>query len=339
MKKRELAEKIISVFDEAELRELESSAPRVPVSEYNMKTLLALADPDAEFEGEADESGVRELEELLRDFLERSWPEEPRAHKYVIASCLALAFIFGKPLHPEKAAHYHTVVENSAASYYCPAKEPGTLCDFCAAQKADFFTERTKRRCAETAARFGKLSAKLQEITTGAGFPDSGVLETKDIRCYDGVREMCEKNVCRAYGRTWACPPAVGTLEQCRARIAEYDKMLLFSRAYLLDGDMDFEGVREAMKDFKQRVRELDRSLGSVLPERLTLSNESCDICPGCSYPDSPCRFPQEMHPAIEGFGLNISELAGLSGVRYINGRSTVTFFGAVLYREKREAR
>ena len=332
MEKSDLAVRILSAFDENELRRLESQTPGVPVSEYNIKTILALADPEKEFTGEADESGVRALEELLRDFLTRNWPEEPRAHKYVIASCLALAFIFGKPLHPERAAHYHTVVENSAASYYCPAKEPGTLCDFCAARQAEPFTERKRRLCAETAARFGRLSAQVQEIITDAGFPSSGVIETKDIRCHEDVREMCEKNVCRAYGRTWACPPATGTLEQCRARIAGYDKMLLFSRAYLLDGDMDFEGVKEAMKDFKRRVRELDGSLGPVLPERLTLSNESCDICADCSYPDAPCRCPKDMHPAIEGFGLNISELAGLSGIKYLNGRSTVTFFGAVLY-------
>ncbi|MBQ9912152.1 MAG: hypothetical protein IJM49_03895 [Firmicutes bacterium] len=46
------------------------------------------------------------------------------------------------------------------------------------------------------------------------------------------------------------------------------------------------------------------------------------------------CRFPDELQPSIEGYGLYVLELARLAGIRYNNGQSTVTFFGAVVYSE-----
>ena len=73
----------------------------------------------------------------------------------------------------------------------------------------------------------------------------------------------------------------------------------------------------------------------ATLPEAQILSNESCGRCAECTYPDAPCRFPEELYHSIEGYGLNVSELAGQAGIRYMNGPSTVTFFGAVLYGER----
>ena len=65
----------------------------------------------------------------------------------------------------------------------------------------------------------------------------------KQARSDPWVRELCEQNTCRQYGASWACPPAVGTLEECQARVQSYDAMLLFSRRYTLCDSFDFESM------------------------------------------------------------------------------------------------
>lgn len=65
----------------------------------------------------------------------------------------------------------------------------------------------------------------------------------KQARSDPWVRELCRQNTCRQYGASWACPPAVGTLEECQARAQSYDAMLLFSRRYTLCDSFDFESM------------------------------------------------------------------------------------------------
>ena len=97
---------------------------------------------------------------------------------------------------------------------------------------------------------------------------------------------------------------------------------------------MDFRAVGAAMEDFKVCSRTLGRLTRPQYPGLLILSNESCRRCEHCTWPDAPCRFPEDLQPSIEGFGFIVSELAQQAGIPYLNGKNSVTFFGAVLYDE-----
>ena len=172
----------------------------------------------------------------------------------------------------------------------------------------------------------------LKKAAANSGCSEYGVIPTAELRFYPEIRRICEENTCRGYGRTWACPPAVGTLEQCRDRVMKYDQMFLFSQKFDLEDSFDFEGMHQGMMDFKGTVDRLAELVKPMLPDTLILSNEGCGRCKVCTYPDAPCRFPDKLYPSIEGFGFIVSELAVKAGIRYNNGPNTVTFFGAVLY-------
>ena len=86
------------------------------------------------------------------------------------------------------------------------------------------------------------------------------------------------------------------------------------------------------MISFKTTVDRFAENAKTLIPNALILSNESCNRCKKCTYPDAPCRFPDKLYPSIEGFGFIVSELATQAGIKYNNGPNTVTFFGAVLY-------
>lgn len=172
----------------------------------------------------------------------------------------------------------------------------------------------------------------LEQLFNRTGVFQHGIVNTAEIRFTQEVRAMCEVNTCQRYGKAWSCPPGLGTVDECQKRIQRYDKMLVFTVKYDLEDSFDYEGMTAGMTRFKQTCREIDAALKPYLKDYLILSNEGCDLCKECTYPDAPCRFPDRAHGSIEGYGIFVSELAKQAGVNYINGENTVTYFGAIVY-------
>lgn len=172
---------------------------------------------------------------------------------------------------------------------------------------------------------------RLEAVLAPAGVQRWGFLDPKEIPFDPSVRAVCQGNTCRGYGATWACPPGVGTLEECREQCLSYEKMLVFSVAYPLEDSFDFEAMRAGMLDFKEVCDRVADTAGPIVPGFLLLSNESCFRCRSCTYPDEPCRFPERLHPSIEGYGILVSRLARLAGIPY-GASGTVTYFGALLF-------
>jgi predicted metal-binding protein len=108
--------------------------------------------------------------------------------------------------------------------------------------------------------------------------------------------------------------------------------MLVFSAKYELEDSTDFEAMLEGAKDFRRIARNVDEAVKPQLSDYLILSNEGCDMCESCTYPDAPCRFPGRVQGSIEGYGIFVSKLAQQAGMRYNNGENTITYFGAMLY-------
>ena len=70
---------------------------------------------------------------------------------------------------------------------------------------------------------------KVKDAAMQSGMGQTEFISVKELVLYPEIRKICEENTCRNYGTTWACPPAVGTLEECRERLNRYDTMLLFT--------------------------------------------------------------------------------------------------------------
>ena len=167
-----------------------------------------------------------------------------------------------------------------------------------------------------------------------AGITEIGEVDIDELRHEEWVRTLCEENACHNYNTTWACPPAVGTLEECRDRCRAYEHMLLFCKVYRLRESYDLEGMYDSMHLFRRTVDRFDEFVGSLLKHHLFLANGGCDTCKTCSWPDRPCRFPDRLHHSIEGYGFNIMRMAEAAGMEYNHGYNTITLFGALLYSE-----
>lgn len=158
-----------------------------------------------------------------------------------------------------------------------------------------------------------------------AEIPMDKLVYTEDSRSY------CAANKCRSYGASWACPPAVGSLEKCRAECEGYSHFFLFARMYELEDSLDIEGMGDAHDDFQERVDKLGEDIRSETADFLLLNNEGCSRCDECTYPDAPCRFPEQLYPSIEGYGFLVSELAKQAGIPYTGKPTELRYFGAVL--------
>ena len=171
------------------------------------------------------------------------------------------------------------------------------------------------------------LEKKIKEV----GFFQYGVINTMDIHFSQEVRAMCEVNTCQQYGKTWACPPAVGTVEECKKRIQQYEKMLVLAGKYDLEDSFDFEGMMASAKKFTASCRAFDSAIKPYLEHYLMFAKAGCDLCKECTYPHSPCRFPEQVHGSLEGNGMFVNEIAKMAKVNYSNGTNTVTYFTALV--------
>lgn len=167
---------------------------------------------------------------------------------------------------------------------------------------------------------------------TEIGIYQFGIISTTEIIFEQEIRKMCENNVCRLYGKTWACPPAVGTVEECRQRCCRYTRAMVFNAVYPLENSFDYEGMMRGHSAFKNLCDRLYAAIKPQMQSFLILSNEGCKRCKNCTYPSAKCRYSEMLFPSLEGFGINVAKLAETANLKYINGDNTVTYFGMLLF-------
>jgi len=178
-----------------------------------------------------------------------------------------------------------------------------------------------------------KICDDIIKYAKEIGITEIAPLDIASLEFEDWVRDIC-KNSCRFYNTSWACPPAVGTLDECRLRCEGFGNMLLFDRKYEIEDSFDWEGMTAAMRDFKDVSMRLESFVRPLVGKMLMLTGKGCEKCEKCTWPDAPCRFPERLHNSLEGYGFNVSKLAASAGMHYIGGQNTITYFGAVLYNE-----
>lgn len=176
----------------------------------------------------------------------------------------------------------------------------------------------------------------LRQFVLDSGAFRAGVLDVDTIPFEPEFRKLCESNACGMYGRSWMCPPDIGPVEELIVQAKRFRQILVFQTVNALEDSYDFEGMLAAggemnrlMADLRQKLTELN-----VRPY-LLLGAGGCRVCQRCAKADGqPCRNPEQALSSLEAYGINVSALAPMAGMKYINGSDTVTFFGAVFLGE-----
>jgi predicted metal-binding protein len=180
------------------------------------------------------------------------------------------------------------------------------------------------------------MPSTLVDIALGVGFEQAAEASADILTVNPLVRDACTVNRCHSYGRNWVCPPACGDLEHYATQLAALDRVLLVQTVTTLEDDYDYEGMMAAAAMHRQRFRNLANTMQQEQPDdfanMLFLSAGACDCCRECSYPDAPCRFPDQAFVSMEAAGLLVSEVCEKAGISYYNGRHTITYTSCLVY-------
>ena len=165
-----------------------------------------------------------------------------------------------------------------------------------------------------------------------AGFTGAVPVEMSALVPHPQVREMCAADRCQMYGRSWSCPPACGTLEQCGTRMSKYKRGILVQTTGALEDDFDLESIAQTERRHKKAFLDLTRQVRLIRPDCLPLTAGCCTLCRRCTYPHRPCRFPQKRLSSMEAYGLLVSDVCLKSGVPYNHGPRTITYTACILF-------
>ena len=165
------------------------------------------------------------------------------------------------------------------------------------------------------------------------GFDDACDLDMASLVVMDEVRDMCAANRCHAYGKNWSCPPGCGTVDECRERIAQYSRGVLVQTVGAMEDDFDIDGINAAQERHKKNFSAYAAAVRKSFPDCLPLSAGSCHRCAECTYPDAPCRFPEERLSSMEAYGLLVGDVCKKSGMPYYRGTHTITFTSCILFK------
>ena len=156
-------------------------------------------------------------------------------------------------------------------------------------------------------------------------------VDPHEIEFSERIRYVCEHE-CPMYGKSWACPPAVGSVEACKARVRAYSGALVFTSLSETADITDIQATLATRGPHEALTRQVRDILRQYSPDVLTLSTESCAVCEHCAYPDAPCRHPERMFPCVESYGIVATALAEQNGIEFYNG-NLVTWFSVLCYR------
>ena len=146
------------------------------------------------------------------------------------------------------------------------------------------------------------------------------------------IRYICSAE-CPMYGKTWACPPAVGEVSLCKAKCLSYNSCLMIGTITEAEDIADIDetlATRPAHEEITNLVGEMLRQQNT---EPYILSTEACAICDRCAILDGqPCRHPEKMHPCVESQGINVVPVMESCGMEFQFGCNVVTWISLLLY-------
>ena len=102
--------------------------------------------------------------------------------------------------------------------------------------------------------------------------------DPRELEFSERIRWICQTE-CPKYGTTWACPPGVGTVPECREKCLSYSQCLLISSIAEVEDISDIDetlATRPSHEELTEQVAALLRDQGE---QPYILSTQACAIC------------------------------------------------------------
>ena len=173
-----------------------------------------------------------------------------------------------------------------------------------------------------------KLEEALMELPLLGYFP----VDPKSLEFSDRIRWICE-NECPMCNKTWACPPAVGTVASCREKCRSFENCLMIATITEVADITDIDETLATRPDHEAITNQVAALMEEQGVTPYVLSTEACAICERCAWLDGKlCRHPEKMHPCVESHGINIIPVLEENGIEFQFGANVVTWVSLLFY-------
>ena len=159
-------------------------------------------------------------------------------------------------------------------------------------------------------------------------------IDPSTLEFSERIRWICE-NECPRFGQSWACPPGVGSVEDCKNRCLSYRNCLVVGTI------TESEDISNMYATLATRFahEEITNHIGDLMRQQnvepYILSTDSCAICEKCTCPEGkPCRHPDKMHPCIESHGINVIPTLEENGLEFQYGDNMITWYSLLFFNE-----
>ncbi len=173
-------------------------------------------------------------------------------------------------------------------------------------------------------------SDKIETIISQYPVIQYAFCSTAELEFSEKVRSICQ-NECERFGKSWSCPPGVGSVASCREKCLSYKHVLLYTTQAEVNDSSIFSEALASRASHEEITREILRDMKQEEITCFALSGDSCQICPECAYPKE-CRHPDMAIPCIESYGILIVNLTEKYQIDFYTDMHTVTWFGLIFF-------
>ena len=157
-------------------------------------------------------------------------------------------------------------------------------------------------------------------------------IDPMELEFNSRIRWICE-NECPMYGKTWACPPGVGSINACKGKCLRHENCLLISTIVEVNDITDLEETLATRPGHEAVTNQVGTILEELGVKPYILSTEACTLCESCAITEGkPCRFPEKMHPCVESHGINVVPILEKLGLEFQFGANVVTWVSLLFY-------
>ena len=157
-------------------------------------------------------------------------------------------------------------------------------------------------------------------------------LDPKELEFSERIRWICQHE-CPMYGKTWACPPGVGSVESCREKCLSYKNCLMIATMAEVSDIADIQQTLATRPEHEEITNQVGLAMEALGAKPYILSTEACTLCQRCAILDGqPCRHPERMHPCVESHGINIIPALESRGLEFQYGENVVTWVSLLFY-------
>lgn len=178
--------------------------------------------------------------------------------------------------------------------------------------------------------------AELESLSEKLGLKEFIEFDPSVLIPEERIRVYCYQNLCGNYGKHYMCPPFIGTVEEIKSKLSNYNKAILVRYSEKVNANEDMRKVKRSKIDFHKKILELENFLSQKGIESWSLVGGSCSFCIECkAITNRPCKHPHKARPSLESLGIDVQKLLDDFGIDNKFFSDKIVWTGCILINER----